>query len=334
MQNRQSPIHWSFSCGTWAGTDVRISVFIPLLLVLICWRLGDLRLGLALCGVYAFSILFHEAAHIFAVRATGGSGDEILLWPLGGLASVYPASSFRSQFFTPAAGPMSNLLLCLLVAVPVLNSPYAGAVFHPFVLPVSGLSGSIAPELLALTFWVNWILLLLNLLPVYPLDGGRMVQACLATRFRGESATNVYLKIGVVVGFIGFIAGMVADSTWIVAISAMVLLLNLQESFMMQTQETYDDSFLGYDFSQGYTSLEREADEKPSAKRKGVLQRWRERRKSEKERRLAERDAEVQAELDGLLQKIQDHGIESLSEAERRKLKRAADLFKEKGKST
>lgn len=337
MNNRQSPINWSFSCGTWAGTDVRVSIFMPLVLVAICWKLQDLQLGLAVCGIYIFSVLFHESAHIFAVRATGGTGDEILVWPLGGLAAVYPANTFRSQFLTPAAGPLADLLLCLLVAVPVLNGPYAAEVFNPFVLPVAGLSADLAPELLALTFWLNGILVLLNLLPVHPLDGGRMLQACLARRFHGEAANQIYLKVGVAVGFVGFIIGMMGESpwnTWVIAIAAMVLLLNLQESFLLQTQETYDDSFLGYDFSQGYTSLERDADDRPTAaRRKGALQRWRERRRAEKQRRAAERDAEVQAELDRLLQKIQDQGMDSLTDAERRKLKRASDLFKEKGKS-
>jgi len=333
MHNRQTPLHWSFPCGTWAGTDVRVSFLMPLLVVLICWRLGDLQLGLAVSLVFVASVLIHEAAHIFAVRATGGTGDEILLWPLGGLAAVHPAETFRSQFLTPAAGPLSNLLLCLFVALPVLQSPYATSVFYPFELPVAGFTNEPVQDILAVTFWMNWILLLINLIPVYPLDGGRMLLAVLSTRWPSGRANEIYLHIGLLLGIVAFIGGMFGDSVWVVALAAMVLILNLQEWFMLQVPEPYEDNFLGYDFSQGYTSLERDAEEKKPEKRPGFLQRWREKRRAEKERREREREAEVQAEVDRLLQKIKDEGMESLTEAERRELKRASALFKHKGNS-
>lgn len=334
MNNRQSPIHWSFSCGTWAGTDVRMSVFVPLVILLICWRLGDLQFGLIVGLIFLLSVLIHEAAHIFAVRSTGGSGDEILVWPLGGLAAVYPANTFRSQFLTPAAGPISNILICLAVAFPVLQSPYAADVFYPFVLPVPNevFASNPAIAVLAVTFWMNWILTVINLIPVYPLDGGRMLLACLTRRLQSDRAKEIYLKIGCLVGFLGFIGGMFGDSVWIVAIAAMVLISNLQETYAMQTQESYEENFLGYDFSQGYTSLERDTEEPRPQKRPGFLQRWREKRKTEKERRARERDTALQAELDSLLQKIQDEGIDALTDAERHRLQQASDLFKQKTK--
>jgi stage IV sporulation protein FB len=341
MNHRQSPIHWSFSCGNWAGTDVRMSVWMPIMMVLICLRVKSLEFGLAFAGIFLLTTLLHEMSHILVVRATGGMGDEVLLWPLGGLAMVHPAGTFRSQFLTPAAGPLCNFAICLAAAVPLMPSGLPPEMFYPFAMPIGELSAEPLRDLLIVTFWMSWVLGLLNLLPVYPLDGGRMVQAVLALRWSGEATTQIYLKIGVAVGFIGLIFGMFADgsemlrpcATWIVVIAAMVLLLNLQESHQLQSAESYEDSVFGYDFSQGYTSLERglETEQKP-VKRPGSLQRWRERRKAEKLRRQQEQNAQVQAELDVLLQKIQDHGMDSLSEAERRQLKRASALYREKGK--
>lgn len=333
MNHRQNPITWSIPFGNWANTDVRMSVFMPVLFVLICWRLGDLRLGLAISLIFLISTLIHEMAHIFAVRQTGGSGDEILVWPLGGLAMVYPAGNFRSQFLTPAAGPIANLAICLLVALPVMQSPQSASVFYPFTLPIAEIGAYPLRDLFVLTFWVNWVLLLVNLLPVYPLDGGRMVQAVLATRMGADESTRIYLKIGLFVGFAGFIVGLFVGELWVVAIAAMVLLLNMQEYFQNQTADPYDESFLGYDFSQGYTSLERSLEDEPApAKPQSAWARWRERRKAEKVRREQERDEQVQAELDQLLEKIQHHGMESLTDAERRNLQRASALFRERGK--
>jgi len=86
MHNYRNPLYWSFPCGTWFQTQVRISFFLPLLLILLCFQLKDLPLALVFGGVFFLSILLHEFGHVIAARMTGGSGDEILIWPLGGLA--------------------------------------------------------------------------------------------------------------------------------------------------------------------------------------------------------------------------------------------------------
>lgn len=341
MNHRQNPFYWSFSCGNWAGVDVRMSVWMPIMMLVFCLRLRGLELGLAVAGIFLVSTLLHEMSHIMMVRATGGMGDEVLLWPLGGLAMVHPAGTFRSQFLTPAAGPLCDFAICLAAAIALFPSGLPTEMFYPFAMPIHEFSAEPLRDLLIITFWLNWVLGLLNLLPVYPLDGGRMTQAVLATRWNAEATTQIYLKVGMALGFIGIIFGMIADSTktlqpcavWVIIIAATVLLLNLQESYQLQSTETYEDSVFGYDFSQGYTSLERSLESEPKpAKRPGTLQRWRERRKAEKLRRQQEQNAQVQAELDVLLQKIQDHGMDSLTDAERRQLKRASALFREKGK--
>lgn len=330
MNTQPSPIYWSFSCGNWAKTNVRVSWLLPLLFVLICVRLGDITLGLTISAIILVSVLFHEFGHIFAVRSTGGTGDEILLWPWGGLAAVAPASSFRSRFLTPAAGPLVNLTVCLLTLIPVLGTPFRTAVFYPFEVPISGMSTAPLQDIFILTFWINWIQLLLNLIPVHPFDGGRMLQACPSIRWQSEAASEIYLKVGSIIGLVGIIGGLAADITWIVAIAAFVLVMNLQESFQLRSGESYDDSFMGYDFSQGYTSLERDAEQRP-ARKPGWLERRRARKREEKERRERERQLEVQQQLDVLLDKIQSHGIESLTDAERRQLEQASALYREKG---
>ncbi|GAB4151659.1 MAG: hypothetical protein Tsb009_27120 [Planctomycetaceae bacterium] len=330
MNNQQTPIMWSFSCGYWARTHVRVSWFLPILLVVICFRLGDLALGLMVGGIFLLSVLLHEFGHIVAVRRTGGSGDEILLWPLGGLASVSPASSFRSRFLTPAAGPIVNATICMVTLIPALGASESAVLFYPFTVPLSGLSDQLLQDIIVLTFWVNWILFLVNLIPVFPFDGGRMLQACLTTGWSGEAANGIYLKVGAIVGLLGLLGGLMADHTWIVALAAFVLILNLLEYFQMKMGESYDESFMGYDFSQGYTSLERD-EQTPREKRPGWWERRKQRKQAERERLAKERDAEVQRQLDELLEKIQLNGIESLSESERQQLDRASQLYREKG---
>ena len=334
MNSRESLLYWALPFGTWFGTRVRISVFFPLLVLVLCWKFG-LALGGVVSGIVFLSVLFHEFGHIVAAHRTGGTGDEILVWPLGGLSYVQPAGTFRSRFSTAAAGPAVNLVLCLITLWHVLQlePDVRAAVFHPLKMPIGELSRDLASavsDVLLLTFTVNWVLLLVNLIPVYPLDGGRMLQAVLTSRLGGSAGTEAYIKIGFFFAFVMMFGGLIADSTFVVFIGSIVLVLNMQESFHMRTGDAYDESFMGYDFSQGYTSLERSVDD-PPARRPGFFRRRKEKRRMEKQRRMQEKEAEAARQLDALLDKVHTQGIDSLSEAEKRQLDRASARYRNKG---
>ena len=173
---------WSIPLGTWFRVRVRLNIWFPLLLFLFAhwvgWTLGSLCTLILLV-----TVIVHEFAHIFAARLTGGDGDEILLWPLGGSAFCRTAPTFRSQFLTPAAGPASNLLLCLVTFPACYQAGLVRAAFVPGVLPISDLTpGHFVRDLLILGFSLNWALVLLNLIPAFPLDGGQMLRAVLTRR--------------------------------------------------------------------------------------------------------------------------------------------------------
>ena len=323
MNSRQNPLFWSFGVGVWFGTRVRISVFFPLFVVLVCFKLG-LYLGGAVSLVMAVSVLLHEFGHIFAARATGGTADEILLWPLGGLAYVEPARTFQAQFLTAAAGPLVNLVLCGASLPFILSSPHFSDVWNPFVLPIAALSDNLVVDYLLLTFSLNWLLLLLNLLPVYPLDGGQMLKSWLTVQWGSMAAAEFSLKVGVVTAVLLGIVGFLASAIWVVALSFLIAVLALQDVQRIQMGEMYDESFMGYDFSQGYTSLERSQPATAEPAAKSMLQRWREKRQTEKRRR---EEAEIQAaetKLDALLAKVHANGMDCLTEAEKRDLARAS----------
>jgi len=331
MNNRDSPLFWSFPCGTWFATRVRLSVYFPLLFLVICLQLRNFSLGMTFGVVLMLSVVAHEFGHVLAARATGGAGREILIWPLGGLAFVQPADTLRSQILTTAAGPMVNIALCLIMLPATWNSGHWAAAINPLELPRVELAANPLGSILVLTFCANWILTLVNLIPVYPLDGGRLLQTLLATRLGGEVGNGIYLKVGFGVALLGMFAGLIIDSAWLVFIGAAVMAMNFQEMFQMHTGDSYDDSFMGYDFSQGYTSLER-ADESAGPRRPGPMKRWLQKRREERERRIQLRDSEDEQKLDELLEKVHTDGIDSLTDAERRQLKRASERARERGK--
>ena len=114
-------------------------------------------------------VLLHEFGHVLACRSVGGSANRIILWPLGGVAFVDPPPRPGALLWSIAAGPLVNLLL---------RRPPSGS--GSLVVRPAGrrrrrtFTGS--PPVIA---WINGYLLLFNLLPVYPLDGGKILQALL-----------------------------------------------------------------------------------------------------------------------------------------------------------
>ena len=140
---------------------------------------------LALFGI----VLLHEFGHSLACRQVGGSADHIVLWPLGGIAFVDPPRRPGAVLWSIAAGPLVNVAL-----IPVIELLWIFA----------GQSGwrHDSPDLfqlIGMIRFINYGLLIFNLLPVYPLDGGQVLRALLWFPF-GEIRS---LQIASVVGLVG-----------------------------------------------------------------------------------------------------------------------------------
>lgn len=341
MNQDRNAVYWSIPLGTWFAVQLRLSVFFLILVLFFCHRLESWPLGVTFSLVLFFSVLLHEFGHVIAARATGGDGDEIIITPFGGLATCAPAPTFTSRFGTVAGGPLVNLVLCLIALIPVMreSSAIRSACFNPFDFPavnVSGLSGSewVAP-LFVLLFKANWLLLLINLLPVHPLDGGRMLRHALTAKLEAYVARNVYLTIGAICGLMLLGFGLWHDYTWLMLIGAIVLPLNVAERYQMQYEEESDESFLGYDFSQGYTSLERSDGTGSSGGEKeaspGMLERWRTQREEARRQHAEEEEREMEVRLDELLQKLHTQGESSLTPAEKRQLQEISARLRDRG---
>jgi hypothetical protein len=256
--------------------------------------------------------------------------DEVLLWPLGGLAMVHPAPRLSSQVATILGGPATNLALCV-ITFPGFHSPDTlWGVFNPFELPIDKWnSAEWLPGLLLLTFTVNWMMLLLNLLPIYPLDAGQLLQVVLASRgLPGELVHRWSSLVGSLAGWALLIAGLTLNLIWLVALGALLLLLNLALTTPAASADPFDDNTLGYDFSQGYTSLERG----PGENQPGWVDQWKQRRQAERAARELQRRQELEQQLDLLLAKVHEGGLQSLTAAEKRMLRRASEELRDRAK--
>ncbi len=114
-------------------------------------------------------VLLHEFGHSLACRSVGGRANQIVLWPLGGVAYVDPPQRPGATLWSIAAGPLVNAVL-----VPVLSVIELVARTQHW--------GQTLPDLyefISTLWWINLVLLLFNMLPIYPLDGGQILRSIL-----------------------------------------------------------------------------------------------------------------------------------------------------------
>ena len=332
MDRSHNPMTLSFSLGTWLHTSVRMSVWFPLALLILWGRLG-LPLGTICCALLLVSVIVHEFFHVFGARLTGGSGDEILIWPAGGLAYCHPGPSFRSEFLTVAAGPLANVLMAAALLPVVLPTGLLSACFHPIVLPPVTFESQVLQDLALLMFSLNVKLVYLNLLPVRPFDGGQMLEVVLSRRMDSLLVNRIGFWTAFGVSLLLVVIGYAIDPAngiVLVTVSSFILLLNILDTIQRQMSHGYDDSFLGYDFSQGYTSLERDEGDHP--RKPGMVEQWRENRRRKKVERDQQERIETEMKLDALLEKVHQHGMDALSPAEQRFLKQASARYRNPGK--
>jgi Zn-dependent protease/predicted RNA-binding Zn-ribbon protein involved in translation (DUF1610 family) len=144
-------------------------------------------------------VLAHEFGHALACRQVGGQADQIVLWPLGGVAYVAPPPRPGATLWSIAAGPLVNVALApVLILLAVLGN-------------VSGW-GETMPSgynFITALCYMNLALLIFNLLPIYPLDGGQILQSLLwFVLGRARS-----LMVTTIIGFIG-VAGLIVVAIW------------------------------------------------------------------------------------------------------------------------
>lgn len=329
MDIRQNPLWLSLPLGRHFRTDVRISLWFPIVALIFCGQLG-FRLGLIVTGILFASILLHEFAHVFAARRTGGSGSEILIWPLGGLAFVSPAPNFYSEFWTVAAGPIVNLMICLLCVPAIATAHLFHQALSLLTLPAVDLVNNMPQALLLLTFSLNLKLLVLNLLPIYPLDGGQMAFNAAKLTWDRQTARIGTLWVGMILSIIITMVGWYLESSSLIFLGSVLMMLGTYEHLAAQMARPFDDSFMGYDFSQGYTSLEGRDDRE--VRQPGPIERWRRQRAQRKREKELLQKLETERRVDELLDKVHQHGMTSLTDAERRFLQRASGRYRSPGK--
>ena len=197
---------WSINIGSIAGTAVRIHVTF-LLFLLYIWGASYASggAGAAWSGLIFMLLLFacvlaHEFGHIFTARAFGVATPDVTLLPIGGVARLESIPEEpRQEFLIAIAGPLVNVAIALVLFV------VAGADMRPQHLAAMERASVSMVDRLAT---VNLFLAAFNLIPAFPMDGGRVLRAVLAMRMNHARATQIAANVGQGIAFIFFILGL------------------------------------------------------------------------------------------------------------------------------
>jgi stage IV sporulation protein FB len=275
-------------------------------------------------GVWVLMLVGHELAHCLMARRLGGQGDEALLWPAGGLTPAEPPHHSGATFITALAGPAFNLALCaggamgVYAFTPTAGLHWAAAGAGHIVVPFSPFHGP-SPDFACKwsdpafycwwIFLINYRLLLLNLLPIFPLDGGRLLQSTLwpmVGHFRSQ-------LIETTAGMAGAVAmGLVSLATqeYFLAACMMFCCFESYQSRLLLHESMSEDWKDSFDFSSSLF-----AEERPRRRRLS-------RRVIRRARRIAQAEKAARDRIDAILAKVSAGGMNSLSWIERRTLRK------------
>ncbi len=229
----------SFKFMSIRGIDLRIHLTFPLILIWAAFQYGaaagNATTG-AIFGVVVILLLFvlvtlHELGHSFAAQYYGVPVKQIVLLPIGGLAQMAQIpENPKQEFVISVAGPAVNVVMAVLMGAMIL-------VFNiPLTAPFTGISLTFA-VIFSYIFYYNIMLALFNLLPAFPMDGGRIFRALLAMKLSYTTATliagNVGRALAVAMGLYGLLNG----GIFLMLIALFIFSGASQEMMMVQFQQ-------------------------------------------------------------------------------------------------
>ncbi len=328
---RSEFLHKGFRVCRLFGIDIWVHWILAVMLTIMLlteWvKSGaDIVLTLSYPLIILTSILLHEFGHCYAAKRVGGGARSIILWPLGGLAECDYPQIPMAKFWVSLGGPLVNVALAILFSWAFFIEPNPESRFSEIAIMVG-------EEMVLL----NSFLLIFNLLPIYPLDGGQIFFALAWKKFGslGKAGWTTVVTTRIAIPTV-IILGIVANALQIEFLFIfggifMIFILAWcwlkTETLKQELEHMEEDYVFGYNFSQGYTSLESSGGSRHPSKprRPGFFARLKQKRLAKEQ----EARAQMKAEVDRLLDKISQEGMNSLSKKERQFLEVASKKLQE-----
>lgn len=326
-RNRMDFLGTSFPLFRFAGITVRIHM---LFIVYVAFRLMSARANfewelISITMLFGI-VLLHEFGHCFGARSVGGDAENILLWPLGGLAFADAPMRPWPQFVTVACGPLVNVVFFVVSAAVLIAVTGEWGVIHWNPLGNWGVNPFYLTARwqlwLGIFFDMNYMLFLFNMLPFFPMDGGQLFRAIIWPFVGQRRATFHASMLGLVGAALFAVWGLTKGQMTLVLFAifgGMTCWQHLQHARHGTIEEEYTsvDPVLRYKRTRGFWS--RLFGKSGATSNRGPLENpnpggWQ--RRMDDEQRLHD-------EVDRILKKVSTEGVQSLTYVERQTLERA-----------
>jgi Zn-dependent protease len=334
---------WSLSLGRWWGVAVYLHIFFVLsALLALAFNLADPELmgtGMIMVAVLLISVTLHEVGHALAAIHVGGKVDAVVLGPVGGLISPRVPDEPEAHLFVALFGPLVHLTLAVLagIALAAAGDTQLLGLLNPLATPKDLVEpGGTGLIIAKLTLWLNWILMLLNLLPAYPFDGGPILRAMLWPALGRRTARIVTARVAMVVALILCAAWLLTFASelptrvpmWIpLVMLGLFLFFSARQDLAAAVAPDWANQPAGYQVSSDGLDLLDEmwtsADED-----EGVLVEHQQRPHAEQNRR--QREAIEDARVDDILARLHDSSWDQLSPDEIAILQRASKRYRQR----
>jgi Zn-dependent protease len=214
-------IHWSF----W---------ILPLVIGSLAWPHGWRAMAFTEAAVLIvyFCVLLHEYGHALTARAFGFRTEDIIMTPLGGIARLtrMPESP-GVEILVAIAGPAVNVVIGSMLFLPVIFLAKPSTLLEQHKLASSW------SDLFLMVTGGNIVLVLFNMLPIFPSDGGRVFRALLATFLSRVQATQAAVIVGAIGAFGLAIIGILMGSLQVPFIAVLLAFVAQMELWMVKRQE-------------------------------------------------------------------------------------------------
>jgi len=245
------------------GIDIKMHFTFPLILIWAGLSFGLFQQGGlegAVYGILETSLVFiivvlHELGHSVAAQYYNVPVKQIVLLPIGGVAQLEEIPEEpRKELVIAIAGPLVNFVLAVILAViaPLLGQSLSGG----SLLALPSLLGKLTfSSIFGYMFTTNLFIGLFNLIPAYPMDGGRILRALLATRLSYRKATAAAVTIGQILSWGFGLWGFLSGNFFLIILAFFIYTGAGQEGKMVQTKHILGDLRVEQAYSRGVRSI-------------------------------------------------------------------------------
>ena len=219
------------------GIDIEIHITFILLLAFFFIAMGVSGLALII-GVFFF-VTVHELCHSLAASYFGIKVKRITLLPIGGIASMSEVPSKPHQeLVISLAGPLSNMIIVVVFYYPLYLLLGREQLMYPLLVMIGRAPYAGQFNVIAHIYWINLVLAVFNIIPAFPMDGGRVLRSLLAYRMGFRNATNVAVRLGHIFALIFGYIGIVHGHIFLILVAVFVYMAASSEGMQVEVQET------------------------------------------------------------------------------------------------